>query len=73
MTARLIHLYDGWSLARKQSQIQATRAHLDRQRAEIDAAERWAAREAEQLGLEIAFHQVRGRKWHVQTIIGEAK
>jgi hypothetical protein len=63
MTARLIHLYDGWSLARKQRQVQSTRAHLTRQRAEIDAAERWAAREAEKLALEIAFHLVRGRKW----------
>lgn len=63
MTARLIHLYDGWSLARKQRQIQATRAHLARQRAEIEAADRWAAGEAERLGLEITFHQVRGRKW----------
>jgi hypothetical protein len=73
MTARLIHIYDGWSLARKQRQVQSTRAHLTRQRAEIDAAERWAAREAEQLALEIAFHQVRGRKWYVPSITGEAK
>jgi hypothetical protein len=73
MTARLIHLYDGWSLARKQSQLQATRAHLTRQRAEIDAADRWAVIEAERLAHEIAFHQVRGRKWHVPAITGEAK
>jgi hypothetical protein len=73
MSARLIHLYDGWSLARKQRQVQSFRSILDRQRAEIEAAERWAAREAEQLALEIAFHLVRGRKWHVQTITGEAK
>jgi hypothetical protein len=73
MTERLIHIIDGWSLARKQRQLQSTRAHLTRQRAEIDAAERWAAREAERLAHEIAFHQVRGRKWHVQTITGEAK
>jgi hypothetical protein len=67
MTARLIHIYDGWSLARKQRQLQATRAHLTRQRAEIEAAERWAAREAERLALEIAFHQIRGQKWLAST------
>lgn len=62
MMKRLMHHWDGYTLHRAQRQLRETRAHLERQRAEIDAAERWVARELERLGLERVMHTIRGNQ-----------
>lgn len=61
MIKRLEHWFDGYRLARAQRQLIETRRHLERQRAENEAAIRWVQRELERLAVDQVCHSVRAK------------